>query len=168
MKFRTGNIIRLLFAAIIISALFVCAQAQTKKRKQKRRNWETHRTEVIDYAKKYPVSKLEINMPQVSFEKWFRQTVGETKKIDWEINDCGEQTGTSEDRGRDFPMCVEASAVKAESVYIRISIQFGTFKRGITRMKPNIRSITVGGEIGGEWLDNLGDLPEKLKELQSK
>ena len=168
MKTNGRNITRALFAALFIASLFVCLQAQTKRSKRPRWNWEKHQAEVIDYAKKYPVSGIEPNLPQMNFGDWFQQTVGKESKVDWDINDRGEQTGTSADRGRDFPMCVAANAVKNESIYISLNIQFGTFGRGITKMKPVVRSLTVGDEIGGNWLDNLRDLPEYLVGSEKK
>lgn len=156
------NIAPITFIAVCILFLFTCSQAQTKKSKHPRWNWQKHQTEVINYAKKYLVSNIEPNVPPMGFEKWFQETVGKEAKVEWEINDCGEQTGTSADKGRDFPMCVSADTVKAGFIYISVNIQFGTFNRGITKMKPVVRSITAGDEIGGEWLDNLSDLPKIL------
>jgi hypothetical protein len=168
MKIYTKNIVRSFAVAAFILTLLICCSSQTKKKKHPRWNWEKHQTEVIDYAKKYLVSEIEPNVPPMSFEKWFQQIAGKEAKIVWDINDCGEQTGTSEDRGRDFPMCVGAEVVKSNSIDISVNIQFGTFGRGITKMKPVVRSITVGDEIGGNWLDNLSDLPEYLVGSEKK
>lgn len=147
---------------LCILFLFTYLPAQTKKKKQPRWNWEKHQTEVINYAKQYLISDIEQNVPKMKFADWFQQTVGKESKVEWDINDCGEQTGTTEDRGRDFPMCVAANTVKAGFIYISVNIQFGTFGHGIMKMKPVVRSITAGDEIGGEWLDNLSDLPKIL------
>jgi hypothetical protein len=162
MRIYKKNIVRSFAAAAFILTLLVCCSAQTKKSKRPRWNWQKHQAEVIDYAKKYLVSDIESNVPPISFEKWFQTTVGEDAKVDWDINDCGEQTGTSADRGRDFPMCVAANTVKNGFIYITVNIQFGTFSRGIMKMKPVVRSITAGDEIGGEWIDNLSDLPKLI------
>ena len=162
MKIYTKNFIHSAIIVLVVLTLFVCSQAQTKKTKHPPWNWEKHQTEVINYAKKYLVSEIEPNVPPMNFADWFQATVGKEAKIEWDINDCGEQTGTSADRGRDFPMCVAANTVKAGFIYISVNIQFGTFGRGITKMKPVVRSITAGDEIGGEWLDNLSDLPKIL------
>ncbi len=157
------NIVRPLFIAVLVLTLFTGLQAQTKKKKT-RWNWEKHQVEIIDYAKKYLVSDIEPNVPKMSFADWFQQTVGKATKVEWSINDCGEQTGTSADRGRDLPMCVEAAAVLSPSQHIRVNIQFGTFKRGIMKDKPVVRSITVGEEMNSKWLDNLSDLSNLPKE----
>ncbi len=163
MKIHKNNLVRLVVISIFVLALFTCLQAQTKKKKYPRWNWEKHQTVVINYAKKYLVSEIEPNLPQISFADWLQQTVGKDAKIEWDVNDCGEQTGTPEDRGRDFPMCVAANTVKAGYIYFSVNIQFGTFGRKSLTMKPVVRSITAGDEIGGEWLDNLGDVPKYLE-----
>lgn len=167
MKKFLQNLIRLSAIGLIVLLFFLCLQAQTKKKKQPRWNWEKHQSEVIDYAKKYLVSEIESNVPPLSFEKWFQETVGKDSTIEWEIDDCGEQTGTSADRGRDFPMCVSAMISKPEFIEISVDIQFGTFKSGINNMKPVVRSIVASDEIGSEWVENLSDLSEVLK-LQEK
>ena len=68
-------------------------------------------------------------------------------KIKYEVNDCGEQTGTSADKGRDFPMCVEAMADSLD-VHISVVLGVGTFKRGILGTKADMRG--VGFSIEGE------------------
>lgn len=168
MKINPTNIIRSFAVAALILTLLICCTAQTRKSKHPRWNWQKHQAEVIDYAKKYLISDIEPNLPQINFAEWFEETVGKEAKVVWDINDCGEQTDTSADRGRDFPMCVEVSTVKNGFIYISVNIQFGTFGRGITKMKPVVRSLTVGDEIGGNWLDNLSDLPEYLVGSEKK
>ena len=161
--------IRLFVTFLIILSAVAGSSAQTKRSKRPRWNWEKHQAEVIDYAKKYLVSGIEPNLPQISFEKWFQTTVGEDAKVEWDINDCGEQTGTSEDRGRDFSMCVKASAALGTDVSVSVNIQYGTFKRGITLDKPVVRFISVSREDDfGQQPEKLSDLSKRLGELLSK
>jgi hypothetical protein len=168
-KNYSGKIIRPLTIVLVILTLFVGTQAQINKKKPPRWNWENHRTEVINYAKKYLVSDIEPNVPKMSFAKWLRKTVGKDAKVDWEINDCGEQTGTPEDKGRDFPMCVKAFAALGSDVSVSVNIQFGTFKRGIARDKPTVRFISISREDDfGRQPENLSDLAKSLAELMSK
>ena len=69
-------------------------------------------------------------MPSVSFEKWLRVEAGADAEFHWEVNDCGEQTGTPADRDRDFPMCVEVQAVMKDRRTIVVSVAVGTFEKG--------------------------------------
>ena len=81
MKKSVQHLVRLSAICLIISLLFVCSQAQTKKRKLARWNWQAHQAEVIDYAKKYPISRIEPNLPKVSFERWFRQMGAKRERL---------------------------------------------------------------------------------------
>jgi hypothetical protein len=45
------------------------------------------------------VGTIEAKMPRVTFEAWLRDLVGDKPAITWEVNDCGEQTGSPADRG---------------------------------------------------------------------
>lgn len=162
MKIRIDTAVRSSLAAFILLSAVTSSQAQEKKKLHPRWNWETHQVQTIDYAKTFPVNGIEANVPDMPFAEWFQHVVGRGARVDWEVNDCGEQTGTAADRGRDFPMCVEARTVKPGFFYISVDIQFGTFNRGINKMKPVVRSIIAGDEFGGEWLGNLSDLPKTM------
>jgi len=162
MKTFTKNILSSLFVVAFIVTLFGGSQAQSKKTKPPRWNWKNHQTETINFAKKYLVSNIEPDLPPQSFADWFQETVGKEAKIDWDINDCGEQTGTSEDRGRDFSMCVKASAAIGSDVSASVNVQFGTFKRGIMKDKPVVRFISISRE------DDFGIQPEKMSDLSKR
>ena len=160
-RFRTALLI-----ASVICGLAICSQAQHKRHRQAGWDWKRHEPRTIDQAKKYLMSDIEDGLPEIGFADWFRNTVGERSQIYWDINDCGEQTGTAADRGRDFPMCVSANSQIVANLYVSVNIQFGSFKGGPTKTKPIVRSINVGDELGGEWVDNLKDLPEKVDDLR--
>jgi hypothetical protein len=118
----------------------------------------------IAYAKRISVSRIERGMPSTQFGVWFANIVGPRTPITWEVNDCGEQTGTPQDRGRDFPMCVEVHAQQAKDFFISVSLQVGTFKRGV-RGKPVVRNIFLGeNDNSGNYAKNLRDLDQQLKQ----
>ena len=147
--------IRIVAIFCLAMVLGIFASAQSKKQERV----------ATTYAKDYLVSRIEKGLPSQAFGVWFQELVGKKIPIRWEINDCGEQTGTSADRGRDFPMCVQASAKMSANVFVSVNTQYGTFKRGITRMKPVVRYISIGEEIGGEYIENLVDLQKRLLQL---
>src|SRR5438309_11974924 len=66
--------------------------------------------EIIAYAKRINVCRLDPRLPRQRFDRWFKEIVGPSAKIEWEVNDCGEQTGSPADKGRDFPFCAQAEA----------------------------------------------------------
>ena len=85
----------------------------------------------IDYARSLLVSTLDRNLPKVTLE-FFLENESDGARIQWEVNDCGEQTGSPEvDRGRDFPMCVEAEVFLKDQRSLNVSVTVGTFKKGV-------------------------------------
>ncbi|HEY0049833.1 MAG TPA: hypothetical protein VGB68_11130 [Pyrinomonadaceae bacterium] len=119
---------------------------------------------VISKAKSTLVSRIEPGLPRQPFAVWFQSLVGQKTPVAWSVNDCGEQTGTAEDGGRDFPMCVEAAAEQSAGFFVFVNIQYGTFKRGITAGKPVIRNIFSGDELqqGGASAESLKELRRTL------
>jgi hypothetical protein len=88
------------------------------------------RSQLIRQVKQISVAQLDPVLPSVSFEKWLGVEAGADAQFHWEVNDCGEQTGTAADRDSDFPMCVEAQADMKDQRAIVVSVVVGTFKKG--------------------------------------
>lgn len=65
---------------------------------------------LIARVQKLPVSQLDSTLPSLDFESWLKSHAGERATLEWEVNDCGEETGSPADRGREIPLCVEADA----------------------------------------------------------
>ena len=116
----------------------------------------------IAYTKALLASQLDPKLPAIPFERWLTKQSGEGAQISWEVNDCGEQTGTAEDRDSDFPMCVEAEAHMRDKRVIVVGIAVGTYQRGISG-KPATWWITVGHDPSSDPpLNTLSDIPLRL------
>jgi hypothetical protein len=115
----------------------------------------------LAYARRLPVIRLDPQLRREPFEPWLRKVVGPTARLSWSVNDCGEQTGTPADRGRDFPMCAEVTATRRDGVTVTIAIQVGSFKRGVTG-SPALRSVAL--QRGADVVDvsTLRELPLRL------
>jgi len=115
----------------------------------------------IQRAKKALVSSLDHSLPKVSLEFFLNYEAGGAP-IQWEVNDCGEQTGNpSTDRGSDSPMCVEADFAKNQTA-VTVLVSVGTFQKGLTG-DPALFSVTVNGPDGrSRSLRRLGELPKEL------
>jgi hypothetical protein len=116
---------------------------------------------LIRQVQEIPVSQLDPALPPVSFEKWLHVEAGADAGFHWEVNDCGEQTGAAADRGRDFPICVEAQADMKDRRAIVVSIAAGTFKKGAFG-KPTVnfaQLVTPNTTIN---LHHLSDMPAAL------
>lgn len=116
----------------------------------------------IARVKQTPASRLEAGLPGERFADWFRKVVGPPAKISWELDDCGEQTGTPADAGRDFPACVAVAAALSDGRTVHVLISVGTVKKGLVSA-PALRLITM--ERRGQFTDvrRLGDLARAIR-----
>lgn len=103
-----------------------------------------------------PARALDPSLPAEAFEAWFGRTAGSNARVEWNISDCGEQTGSPVDSTRDLPVCVSAMAVAGERM-ITADFLVGTERRGL-REKPRLYSAAVVVK-GTVWeVRRLGDL----------
>jgi len=117
----------------------------------------------IELARQIPVSTLEPGLPNQPLAQWLTQAAGAGAKIDWEVNDCGEQTGNPDlDRGRDFPLCVEAIARLANGRTASVSVVVGTFQKGLSGA-ASLWSIAILKGNSYESVRMLRDLPARIK-----
>ena len=64
---------------------------------------------LIAEVKSVLVHSIDETLPKIAFEKWLQEQSGPDAKYHWEVNDCGEQTGTPGDNGP-VPICVEVDS----------------------------------------------------------
>jgi len=57
--------------------------------------------EAVRAAKATVVQTVDRTLPATTLESWLQQQLGPRVAIGWEVNDCGEATGSSADVGRD-------------------------------------------------------------------
>jgi hypothetical protein len=86
-----------------------------------------------EFSKHIDVTELDASLPSESLHDWLNNLAKGSKQVKWEFNDCGEQTGTEADRGRDFPKCLEGSIVSSttHARMLAIQVHVGTWQRGI-------------------------------------
>lgn len=125
-------------------------------------------TNIIEYLKNLPSSRLDSALPHGRFENWLNGIVGRRAKMQWEVNDCGEQTGVpAVDTVRDMPTCVEVSGQLADLRRLGISIIVGTVKQGLSQ-NPAIFDIYLGSGKTAQTFERLSDLEKALKRRPSK
>jgi len=73
-------------------------------------NQSTDETKLIALVKSTPVSRIDSALPAVRFDQWLRTEAGADGRYQWEVNDCGEQTGAPGQNSSEIPTCVEADA----------------------------------------------------------
>ena len=122
----------------------------------------------IQRVKNVRVSLLDRSLPKVTLE-FFLKSEGEGAPISWEVNDCGEQTGSpAVDQERDFPKCVVADMELRDRCAVTVLISVGTFKSGLVGV-PALFSVTVTDPSGLiRPVRHLSDLPAELHRPQPK
>jgi hypothetical protein len=94
--------------------------------------------------------------------EYFLKYESDGASVRWEVNDCGEQSGDPRvDKGREFPVCVQAESDLKHQRTLTVVIVTGSAKDSLA--SPAVWSITVTyvtGEVRS--LRRLGDLPMEL------
>lgn len=167
MKLYLSNLFCPAVIAFVVLMSAAAAQAQIESPRHRAWNWKRHRTETIDFAKKYLVSGIEDGLPRQSFSRWFRSLVGKDARITWKIVDCGFEAGDGGER--DHTMCVVADAAMGSDFAVTVYIEVGTFKDGLTWGKPAIRYARVSRE-DEPWQSthSLTALPRTIDVMMSK
>jgi hypothetical protein len=141
-----------LFAAFLLIAITLQPRAQSK-----------FEDKVIAHAKRIDVSQLDPGFPSQPFASWFRHTIGAAAKVKWEVNDCGEQTGSKNNPERDLPLCAQAEAELLDGRKVIVVFSVGTQKKGLSKRPGGI--YYLGIESGGrtQTISKLHDLAVSLR-----
>ncbi len=88
------------------------------------------------------VRAIDSTQTEIRFDRWFWNAVGADAWVSWEVNDCGEQTGSPADSAREFPICVQAMAEwkDGRKAYLWIAVGSGHEVRG----KPELAYASAG------------------------
>lgn len=115
----------------------------------------------IEAARRASVQEMDQALPKESLETWLRRLVGPDAPMRWEVNDCGEQTGSRADRGRVFPKCVGVTVDLPNDRRLLVLIVVGTWANDTLRPAPLFHSAVVSGpdENQATWAKTLGQVP---------
>jgi hypothetical protein len=118
---------------------------------------------MIAHAQRADVSKLDRNLPSQRFADWLAEIVGPGAIIKWEVNDCGERTGSEADLQRDLPFCVEADATLPDGRKVVLVMAAGTEKKGLSKRPGGFYYSAVEQGEEAHTFRNLSELPTILK-----
>lgn len=90
-------------------------------------------------------------------EAWLTSLTGRSK-LAWEVNDCGEATGSAADVGRDLPVCVEARAPVSRNRQIVVSVAVGTNRKGLTASRELAYASLIDNAGSVRLAKNLSEL----------
>lgn len=100
--------------------------------------------------------------PGITLDVWLREFVG-ARDVAWDVNDCGEQTGSPQlDKGRDFPLCVEARATLDDERILGVTILIGTSREGVAGLPVLFSAHLATGGTPQTWFKRLSEIPPAL------
>jgi hypothetical protein len=126
-----------LVCALLLGAM--TAQATPEKR------W-------IDRLKSASVSEIDSTLAAEPFGSWLQKLVTPEEPV-YEVNDCGERSYTPEERGQQFPLCVNVTAKIGSLRRADLTFIVGTYiaprdKKSKPQEKPATKIQLFYGEVG--------------------
>jgi hypothetical protein len=109
-------------------------------------------------------SKLDPALPKTPFLLWLRELLGDTEKVQWELNDCGTLTGVPAiDDERDLPSCMEGTILLTGQRVLGIAILVGTERTGLAGA-PRIANIYIESDGQVVYFKKLSELENALRD----
>lgn len=122
---------------------------------------------VVAAVQKLSAKSLDPELPDQPFAEWFQSVVGKDAKVEWESNDCGEQTGDPKTTPADFPICGQASAKLSRARTVTVMVAVGSYKQGISGA-PKVFFVGIDVEAIFETVNSLHELPAALAKAGSQ
>ena len=74
-------------------------------------------------------------LPDQPIDVWLRSHIPQRYEVVWgeHATDCGEGTGTTADKGRDIPICLEVILKEGSETKGYLALRVGTEKRGLSK-----------------------------------
>jgi hypothetical protein len=85
----------------------------------------------IEAAKRTSARRLDARLPRISVSRWLDGLAAPGTLVAWEVNDCGEATGSPADTARDLPVCAEADLSLRDGRRVSLAMDAGTMRRGV-------------------------------------
>jgi ankyrin repeat protein len=127
--------------------LLVCSFARADEGEISLRAYRAYEKRAVALVKATSVTVIDADQPNQPFEEWLRQLAGIGAKFEWELNDCGEQSGGPADRERDLPLCVGATATLPDGRWIYAAVgvaNVSDMRRKILPRRPGLRDVFAG------------------------
>jgi hypothetical protein len=144
---------------VLAVALVLAPQARPQRKAAPAK--PTLEQRVVATAKQVSAKALDPELPEQPFADWFQSVVGKDTKVEWESNDCGEQTGDPKTTPADPPICGQASAKLSGARTVTVMIAVGSYRKGVTG-DPAVFFVGIDVENTFEPVDKLHQLPAAL------
>jgi hypothetical protein len=116
---------------------------------------------LIRQVQETSASQLDSALPPVSFEKWLHVEAGADAEFHWEVNNCGQKTGTIAEHGARPPDVRRSSSRYKGPAHHRGEYVVGTFKKGASG-KPNVNFIQLVTPSTTVNSHHLSDIPAAM------
>ena len=144
----------MILPAILLLLDGVCGAAQSSN---------VSRARLVRQAQQTRLNVLDPTLPaKESLEAWFKRVAGTDAAVRWEVNDCGEATGTVADLTRNLPVCVEATAVLADKRVVSVSVLVEMQKTGPLPSAQFFDAYVAGGDGRPRTAASLSELAALL------
>jgi hypothetical protein len=121
--------------------------------------------QAVAAAKNASVHRMDPSLLDRPFAEWLQNLAGPQVHIAWEVNDCGEQTGNPKvDKGRNFPMCVEAQSALQGKRKLFVALSVGAFKTGVEAGDVRfVYAVIISASGPARSIKKLSQVPEAIK-----
>ncbi|MEK8033045.1 hypothetical protein AACH06_19655 [Ideonella sp. DXS29W] len=113
--------------------------------------------QMIKVAQNVSAHALDPQLPRIPFAEWVRSIAAPGSRMDWEVNDCGEQTGNPADAGQDFPLCAEVRFEIRPGVVAYVDVAVGSDHHGVYG-EPVVFQLFTERDGGYQHVSSLLDL----------
>lgn len=126
---------------------------------------QARNAKAIAAAKRVSVHQLDSTLPKKPFMDWLNAVVGANAERTWDVNDCGEQTGSP--GGADFPICAEVEVALPGKRRLFVSLSVGTHQTGVATDRPEFWwAIVVEPDGSQKWPKRLSEVPASIRSLK--
>ncbi|MBM4169735.1 MAG: hypothetical protein FJ215_11380 [Ignavibacteria bacterium] len=120
--------------------------------------------QAVNRVQSVSASILDSTLSNTPFADWLAKMCGDSASVEWELNDCGEQTGDpSIDKDRDIPACVGVTVTLRKNQSIGISILVGTHRKGLIG-NPTVYDIYLASAEKVRTIKRLSEIPSVLRQ----
>ena len=170
---------RLLGSAVLAAMILLSVASVVHARKAIRANppvpepstvilsYDLLETKAIQAARRSSVHAIDTTLADERFDEWFGRIVGPQAKVSWEMNDCGEQSGSPNDSDIVIPTCVQAQAEWENSTAL-VWLMVGTEETGINLDAPEIFYWEVDGRYDMDGSSSLSEFGRAVQRLLTR
>jgi hypothetical protein len=121
-------------------------------------------TVLIEAVRSTVAHEIDPLLPSMSFEGWLNGLLGSRARMQWEVNDCGEQIGDpAVDRGRKIPKCTQLRAELSGHRTLILALSTGSQRKQRAGVPSYHFGVLMRTDGSGVEVHRLTDLASVIK-----